>query len=88
MTVEVGGPAGCLHEDFNGDLTNASGQAPHSLEQWGHAGTVTNCLRVTRCIRSLGWPLIFTSIFIVLFLPLTANCQIATDAECCLPELR
>lgn len=32
-TVEVGGPAGCLHGDFNRDLTNASGQAQHSLAQ-------------------------------------------------------
>lgn len=34
-TVEVGGPAGCLHGDFGRDLTNASGQAQHSLAQGG-----------------------------------------------------
>lgn len=77
-TVEVGGPAGCLHEDFNGDLTNASGQAQHSLAQWGHVGTVSTCYGVTHCIWTLGWPLIFTSIsdvHISFLLHLRAVCQ-------------
>lgn len=42
-TVEVGGPVGCLIGDFNGDLTNASGQAQHSLAQRGHVSTVSTC---------------------------------------------
>lgn len=42
-TVEVGGPVGCLRGDFNRDLTNASGQAQHSLAQGGHVGTVSTC---------------------------------------------
>lgn len=84
-TVEVGGPAGCLHEDFNGDLTNASGQAQHSLAQRGHVGTVSTCYGVTHCIWTLGWPLIFTSIsdvHISFLLHLRAVCQDWGNAWC------
>lgn len=66
-TVEVGGPAGCLHGDFSRDLTNASGQAQHSLAQGGHVGTVSTCYRVTHRIWTLGWPLIFTSFLMWFF---------------------
>lgn len=42
-TVEVGGPAARLIGGFNGDLTNASGQAQHSLAQAGYVRTVRTC---------------------------------------------
>lgn len=91
-TVEVGGPTGCLHGDFGRDLTNASGQAQHSLAQGGSCWYSEHLLWGDS-LYLVSWVatdihFIFNVIFSPRFYLLSDNCWIVTDAEYCLPGLR
>lgn len=87
--VEVGGPADCLHGDFNRHLTNASGQAQHSLARGGSCWYSEHLLEGDS-LYLVSW--VATDIHFIFNVhphpPLIANCWIVTDAEHCLPELR